>query len=433
MRATRRSHRRVGAALSGALSAGLVLGLLAGTGSATGTESATGTGAARSRVTPAVSLPPIRHVFVIMLENEDYSQTFGDPGADPYLATTLRDQGALLKNDYAVGHFSLDNYIALISGQPPNKDTQGDCFLYSNYVGFTAGQENGIQQGQGCVYPSVIETLPDQLDAAGFTWKGYMEDMGNDPARDGGTVCAHPTLGDSDSAVFAEASSDSVPDGDGYATRHDPFVYFESITDDTTECDQDVVPLGTTSGAMPAGTPAGVTGLASDLQSASTTPNFSWITPNLCDDGHDYPCTNEPTPGSSAVADVDDFLETWVPIIEASPAFEEDGLLEITWDEAEDPHLDTRACCGEQPGPGAITNKKGKPENGLSGPGGGRVGALLISPYVTAGKTVKTKLNHYSSLATIEDIFGLARLASAQTVKTNFDTVFNSTPVWPPG
>ena len=41
-------------------------------------------------------LPLVRHVFVIMMENEDYSATFGTPSADPYLATTLPADGALL-------------------------------------------------------------------------------------------------------------------------------------------------------------------------------------------------------------------------------------------------------------------------------------------------------------------------------------------------
>ena len=68
-----------------------------------------------------------------MLENNGYSATFGNPSADPYLATTLPSQGALLKNYYGIGHFSNDNYAGFISGQPPNSDNQFDC-LASGYV-----------------------------------------------------------------------------------------------------------------------------------------------------------------------------------------------------------------------------------------------------------------------------------------------------------
>ncbi|MGH9078675.1 MAG: alkaline phosphatase family protein [Acidimicrobiales bacterium] len=358
-------------------------------------------------------LPLLRHVFVIMLENNGYSATFGSPSTDPYLATTLPSQGALLKSYYGTGHFSNDNYAALISGQPPNSANQLDCL--AGYADFPPGdgQTNGIQQGAGCVYPTAVTTLANQLDRDGLTWKGYEEDMGNDTTRDGSVTCSHPAVGSTDPTTSAEAA-------DGYTTRHNPFMYFHSIIDNTSECNQDVVPLGGTNGTMPAGTPAGVTGLAADLQSVATTPNFSVITPNLCDDGHDYPCTNTTGAGQgggSSVADTDQWLKTWVPVITSSPAFKQDGLLEITFDEAETPTLDSTACCGETPGPAATSGG-----NGISGPGGGVVGAVLLSPSI-AGNTLvtKTSYNHYSSLASFEDLFGLPRLGEAQTVTTTFD------------
>jgi hypothetical protein len=171
---------------------------------------------------------------------------------------------------------------------------------------------------------------------------------------------------------------------------------------------------------MPAGTPAGATGLVTDLGSVATTPNFSFITPNLCDDGHDYPCTNTTGAGQgggSAVGDLSQWLATWVPIIEASPAYQQDGLIEITFDEAEDPTLDTTACCGEQPGPAADSGG-----NGIDGLGGGIVGAVLLSPFIKGGTVVsKTSFNHYSSLASIEDLFGLPHLGEATSVTTTFD------------
>jgi len=353
-------------------------------------------------------LPGIRHVFVIMLENEGYTSTFGDPSSDPYLATTLPSQGALLENYYAIGHVSNDNYAAFVSGQPPNSDNQFDCLL-SGFADFPPGDgqdANGIQQGAGCVFPSAVQTLAGQLTAKGDTWKGYEEDMGNVPTREAAN-CGHPVVNAPDGTEYAVA-------GDGYVSRHDPFVYFHSIIDNTAECDADVVPLGTTTGALPSTALPGTTGLVTDLQSVSTTPNFSFITPNVCDDGHDYPCTNQTAPGSSALADIDDFLSTWVPIIEASPAFKQDGLLDITFDEADD--SDTTACCGETAGPSADAGG-----NGINGPGGGKIGSVLISPFITPGTVVKTDLNHYSALASFEDLFDLPRLGEAKTVTTTFD------------
>ena len=371
-------------------------------------------------LTVTSKLPPIRHVFVIMLENNDYSATFGNPTADEYLATTLPSDGMLISNYYGVGHFSNDNYTGFISGQPPNEDNQADCV--GGFVNFPSGdsESSDIQQGAGCVYPSDVLTLANQLDAEGLTWKGYMEDMGNDTSREAAN-CGHPVVGAHDPSFVAEAS-------DGYATRHDPFVYFHSIIDNTTECNDNVVPLGDTSGNLPAGALPGTTGLVTDLESVSTTPNFSFIAPNLCDDGHDYPCTNTTGAGQgggSSVADTNQWLETWVPIILNSPAFKQDGLLEITFDEAEQGPvgLDTSVCCGETVGPAAASGG-----NGESGPGGGKVGAVLISPFITAGSVPPKKYlyNHYSSLASIEDIFGLPHLGEAQTVTTTFDKhIFN--------
>jgi hypothetical protein len=160
---------------------------------------------------------------------------------------------------------------------------------------------------------------------------------------------------------------------------------------------------------MPAAALPGETGLATDLAVVSKTPKFSFITPNLCNDGHDYPCA-DPS-GPSALANIDSFLETWVPKITASPAFQRDGLLEIVFDEG--PNSDATACCEEMPGPGS-------PSPGITGPGGGRVGAVLLSPFIRPATVTATAYNHYSSLASWETLLGLPRLADAATVPSTF-------------
>ncbi|HUA72901.1 MAG TPA: alkaline phosphatase family protein [Solirubrobacteraceae bacterium] len=349
-------------------------------------------------------LPPIRHVFVIMLENENYATTFGDPSADPYLASTLPKEGALVTDYYATGHESNDNYISIVSGQPPNPENQADCQVFDDFVGADP-LSDGIESGAGCVYPAGVANIGTQLSTAGLNWKAYEEDMGNDPNRET-AACGHPALNSRDQTQDAVA-------GDGYATRHDPFVYFRSVIDNQNYCDDHVVALGSPSGAMPAAALAAETGLATDLEKTSTTPAYSFITPNLCDDGHDYPCTNQPS-GASALADIDTFLQTWVPLITSSPAFKKNGLLEITFDESDGPQSDASACCGEQPGPGD------SPLPGITGPGGGLIGAVLLSPFIAPGTVSATPYNHYSSLASWETMFGLPRLADAATVPATF-------------
>jgi phosphatidylinositol-3-phosphatase len=349
-------------------------------------------------------LPPIRHVFVIMLENENYASTFGNPAADPYLASTLPADGALLTDYYATGHESNDNYISIVSGQPPNPQNQADCQIFDDFVGADL-LSTGVESGTGCVYPSDVSNIGTQLSADGLSWKAYEEDMGNDPNRET-AACGHPALNSQDQTQSAVA-------GDGYATRHDPFVYFHSVIDNQTYCDAHVVALGSSTGAMPAAALAGETGLATDLKKVSTTPAFSFITPNLCDDGHDYPCTNQPS-GASALADTDAFLQTWVPLITNSPAFKKNGLLEITFDESDGPQSDASSCCGEQPGPGD------SPLPGITGPGGGLVGAVLESPFIAPGTVSATPYNHYSSLASWETLLRVPRLADAATVPATF-------------
>ncbi|MDB6087913.1 MAG: phosphoesterase [Gammaproteobacteria bacterium] len=340
--------------------------------SAAGAASAAGGGA-----------PPIRHVFVLLLENQTATVTFGAKPPAPYLAKTLPARGAMLANYYGIGHASLGNYVALISGQAPNEKTQLDCPLFSDFILQQPGLDaHGQVLGVGCVYPRIVRTLPDQLESAGFTWKGYMEDMGKDPHRESAT-CAHARVGAPETTHVATAS-------DKYAARHNPFVYFHTIIDDQPRCDAHVVNLE----ALP-----------KDLRDIATTANYTFITPNLCNDGHDPECADG-GPGGFEAAEA--FLKKWVPLITASPAFKKDGLLVITFDESDGEGREgSTACCGEKP----LASARRLP--GVRGPGGGKVGAVLLSPFIKPGTVSTVPYNHYSLLRTVEDFFGLEHLGYA--------------------
>ena len=331
----------------------------------------------------ATALPPIRHVFLLLLENQSYRDTFGARSPAPYLARTLPAQGALLTQYYAIGHASLGNYVALLSGQAPNAATQLDCPTFADFKASAPGLDaHGQLRGSGCVYPASVPTLPDQLEAAGLTWKAYMEDMGKDPARERPT-CGHTALGRPETTSLASRS-------DQYAAKHNPFVYFHSIIDNQPRCDSHVVNLEQ---------------LPQDLASAATTANYVFITPNLCNDGHDAHCVDGRRGGLAAV---NEFLRNWVPLIERSAAFRADGLLVITFDESDGLGIEgSGACCGEQPLPGA------RYRPGFNGPGGGRVGAVVLSPFVKPGTVSAVPYNHYSLLRTVEAIFGLPPLGYA--------------------
>ncbi|HET7621064.1 MAG TPA: alkaline phosphatase family protein [Gemmatimonadaceae bacterium] len=338
---------------------------------------------ARSALAPGVARtpPPIKHVFIIVLENKLYDKTFGPNTEAPYLADSMAKAGAMLTQYYGIGHYSLDNYIAMISGQAPNPATQADCGKFVEFAE-TGMAEYGQVIGKGCVYPAHVKTIANQLEEHGLGWHGYMEDMGNDPTRESAT-CGHARIGEGDMTEGAQKASPGHP-LDQYAAKHDPFVYFHSIIDSPT-CDHNVVPL---------------TRLKADLASASSTPNYVFIAPNLCNDGHDSKCVSGKTGGLTAA---NDFLREWVPVITSSPAFR-DGLLIVTFDEAAG--SDPSACCNEQPGP----NTKAP---GIQGPGGGRIGAVLISPFIKPGTVSNEPYNHYSMLRSVEDIFGLDHLGYA--------------------
>src|SRR5664280_116712 len=88
--------------------------------------------ASSSRSGSNTSMPPIKHVWFIILENKSYDATFTGLNNNTYLWKTLPSQGTLLTNYYGTGHFSLDNYVALASGQAPQVDTQNDCPTYKD-------------------------------------------------------------------------------------------------------------------------------------------------------------------------------------------------------------------------------------------------------------------------------------------------------------
>jgi phosphatidylinositol-3-phosphatase len=181
-----------------------------------------------------------------------------------------------------------------------------------------------------------------------------------------------------------------------YARKHNPFVFFDSLRA-SGQCQANDV---------------GLDQLAGDLQSSATTPNLSFIVPNQCNDGHDacpssFPIGNPITDDQDGLRQIDAFLRKWVPQITASPAYKQDGLLIVTFDEA----VETTACCNEQPGP--ADPNPGSYVAGMPAPGGGNTGTVLLSPFVEPGSVNINEYNHYSLLRSLEDLFGVSHLGYA--------------------
>lgn len=414
-----RGRGRLAAAVAASLA---LITAVSGPARATGTRpGAPGCGEATTTACP----PRIGHVWTIVLENSGVYTSFGlGQAAAPYLARQLLSEGAFVPNYYGTGHSSLDNYVAMISGQGPNTKTQGDCTdpsqLGQGAPGYhidPAGQAVGAV---GCTYQADVSNLADQLRRAGRTWKSYNETMDANPGA-ARTHCQGPdTYGSGVYArtpdPYANAATANQPNRDEYRAKHNPFVYFHDITDDLSYCDAHDVPLGAV-GTDPThpGTYDRVGQLRVDLHREGTTPAYSFITPNQCSDGHDD-CTSG-TPGGqdpvAKLAQMDAFVKQVVPMIQASPAYNDarhPGLIVITFDEG----TDSVACCDEQQPGAELKHENPNGQNGNPfGPGGGAVGAVLLSPAIKPG-TVSTRFyNHYSYLRTMEDVFRLGHLGYA--------------------
>ena len=209
------------------------------------------------------------HIAVLLMENEGYQDIIGSRSA-PYINGLARRYG-IAQEIFAIRHPSLPNYLAL-----------------------TGGSTFGI--ASDCTGCSVNATnLVDQLQAAGISWKAYMEGLPH--------------------ACYTGADTGE------YAKRHDPFAYYTDIAHAPSRCAR-IVPLGQ---------------LASDEQSG-TLPTFIWITPDLCHDMHDC-----------SVHTGDTFLSQLLPplLSRLGP----NGLLFLTWDEGSN----DSGCCGLASGGHIVT------------------------------------------------------------------------------
>jgi hypothetical protein len=147
-----------------------------------------------------------------------------------------------------------------------------------------------------------------------------------------------------------------------YAQRHNPFAYLSRVAGDPRRCAQVV----------------GFDRLRADLRRGL--PRFSWITPNLCHDMHDC-----------SVSEGDRWLRRIVPPL--LRGLGRRGLLVVTFDEG----TTGAGCCGEARG--------------------GRIATLLAGPLARRRARSDAPVDHYSTLATVEDLLGLPRLGRAAAVR----------------
>ena len=264
----------------------------------------------------------IKTVFIIVMENKNWFMIKDNPLA-PYI------NGALLPNA---------SHTEVYFNPPFNHPS------LPNYLWLETGTNFGIYNDDppSINHQSTPRHLVTLLENAGVSWKAYAENID-------GRTCP---------------LTDSYP----YAVKHNPFVYFDNVTDNL-----DVMSAYCIAHVRP------FQELATDLMQR-TTASYNFIIPNVCDDMHDAcPSTGNPiTDTLQQIRQGDAWLSQNVPMILGSAAYQQ-GALFLTWDEA------------------AIAD--------------GPIGMIVLSPFAKGhGYENFIYYEHGSTLRTMQEIFGVMPL-----------------------
>jgi hypothetical protein len=332
------------------------------------------------------------HVFVIMMENHSFGQIIGNPNA-PFI-NSYALQANLATNYFGVGHPSLTNYLEVIGGSnfgvindfsPDWHNTKCVPNIVSGVPSLESATANICPiSGKGFdgATPAVDTTnegspispvfnfpayapartigtnIADQLSRREMKWKSYQEDLppyGADRVNNSDGLISDLTQ--------AEPGMPKL-----YAVKHNPFVYFEEIQEDSLK------------------RIVGFDRLFADLASGNA-PNFSFISPNQCHDQHGRGSSEVGTGCSvdaNTIAQGDAALSTLVKAIKSSPMWEDGHNVIVTvWDE----------------------NDFGTEPN--------HVVAIVDTNTGAKGLTSGTFYNHFSLLKTLESGFGLPCLNHA--------------------
>ena len=294
----------------------------------------------------AGGVPAFSHVFVIVGENTSLSQLTMKNA--PYQLGQIKPNSAWLTDYWGISHYSTSNYIAMTSGQ----------FLPCHQAD---------EKPATCNQPASVTNIFGQLSGAPtpISWKAWNESM------------PHP-------CYLVNAGENRF--GNAYRVKHNPAAYFANVvgsdfsgTQGNSFCQQHVVSMGTTD-------PNDKSTFEDTLLAGTDVPQFNYISPNMCEDGHDN-CK----PQGNTIKQFDDFLAREVPNITSSPAWDSNSVIFVVYDE------------GQDGGPGKAVKFDG-----------GHV------PFAVIGDQVHPALypgftNHYNLLRTIEDGFGLGYAGEAGT------------------
>ncbi|NJD58341.1 MAG: phosphoesterase [Anaerolineales bacterium] len=285
--------------------------------------------------TQAAGNGKIKTVFLIVMENHNWSDILNNQSA-PYINGTLLPQAS-----YAQQYFNPN-------GNHPSEP---------NYLWLEAGTSFGITKDGTPAKDSQKTTdhLVTYLDKAGVSWKSYQEGIT-------GSTC--PLKG---SGL--------------YAPKHNPMVFFTDVTGNNDPnskyCIAHVRPFSE---------------LQTDMTN-NTVAQYNFITPNLCDDMHN----SDGCQTRDSVKNGDAWLSVQVPLIMSSKAYNDGGVIFITWDESEN---------GKHP-----------------------IGMIVLSPFAKGGGyTNSIHYTHSSTLRSVEEIFGVTPLLGDAANATDLRDLFKVFP-----
>jgi len=278
----------------------------------------------------ATSHTNIQTLFLILMENASWPDIVGSANA-PYINGLLR-QSSYCDNMFIVPNTfgSLPQYLWLESGTNwgvinDSNDPSSHHFATTNHL--------------------VI-----QLQNAGITWRAYEESIS-------GTTCPIASSG-------------------LYAAYHNPFVYFDDIYLNATNCTNHIRPYSE---------------LARHLTN-NTVARYNFITPNLCNDMHG----GGGCPPGDRIRLGDTWLQNEIPKIMSSQAYSNRGAIIITWDE----------------GTGNVA---------------GPFGTIVLSQFAKGGGYRNTnRLDHTATFRTLQEIFGVPFLYAAKNA-TGLGDLFKPT------
>jgi phosphatidylinositol-3-phosphatase len=340
------------------------------------------------------------HIYFIMMENHATNQIIGNTADAPFI-NKLANRYSVALNYHGVTHPSLPNYLAAISGDfqgiwddckagptstcPPEEfvvgagdatDPTSSVYtdptspLYGKHPPQLTTPQVASAKGQAHWFSG--RTIVDELESNHMTWKAYMQSI----PFVGSDVEYYPVVGSTTYKLYAQ--------------KHDPFMYFSDIRNDSGRM-ANIVPLPQ---------------FDYDLAHNSV-PNFVWISPDQCNDMHGvsngtplgYPQCSYPSSGldHGAIQLGDAFLKHTVTKIMNSKAWTENSIIVIAWDE-DDYNGYPSGCCSSPTGtPGSFGNVLG----------GSVTPAIVIRARCSEHRESTHPYNHYTLLGTILRLWDL--------------------------